>query len=104
VMRAVINGKVYDTSTAKEIHKIKRYPKDSWHHYSETLYRTRRGNWFLYGEGLPASKYATRSETGDYTSGERIDVFSASQAFHFLESHGDVESLKLYFNQEVEEA
>ena len=58
-MKKIINGKKYDTDTAQEL--------ASWdngggwrdfHHCEETLYRKKTGEFFLFGEGGPMTKYA----------------------------------------------
>ena len=56
-MKKIINGKLYDTETAKLIGRSYHGegPRD-FRHYSEELYRKRTGEYFLYGEGGPMSR------------------------------------------------
>ena len=48
-MKKIINGKLYDTDTAKEVFAIScgNGPSD-FHYYAEQLYRKRTGEYFLY--------------------------------------------------------
>ena len=57
-MKKVINGRRYDTEGAMRLAGY-RYgmPRDLGY-WEETLYRKRTGEFFLHGEGGPASKYA----------------------------------------------
>lgn len=64
VTRTTIAGKVYDIYTA---HKLATYsgidkrceaaPDDNAHRVSEALYRTKRGNYFLFGSGGICTRY-----------------------------------------------
>ncbi|MCW6663966.1 hypothetical protein NHG23_08725 [Aerococcaceae bacterium NML190073] len=58
-MRKIIQNKVYDTETAKEIGYFRtNYGMSDFRHYEETLYKKRTGEYFLHGEGNGMSKYA----------------------------------------------
>ena len=62
-MKKYINGKQYDTETAREIGGASHYGKSDYKWYEETLYRKKTGEYFLYGEGHAASPY--RERVGD---------------------------------------
>lgn len=103
-MKAVINGKRYDTNTAQMI--------ASWHsgYYGndfraeeESLYRTIRGNWFLAGAGGPMTKYA--ESCGNMTgSGSGIIPLSAKEALQWLEDNEELDAIETYFSLSVEDA
>ena len=57
-MRKYINGHRYDTETAKLLGSDSYSNPSDFDHWSEELYRTNAGLYFLHGEGGPASKYA----------------------------------------------
>ena len=57
-MNKRINGKRYDTETAKEVGCVSWGAVGDFRHSSETLYRKSTGEFFLYGEGGPLSEYA----------------------------------------------
>ena len=51
-MKKIINGRKYDTETAKEIgYWSNGYPCSDFNHCEETLYLKKTGEYFLYGEG-----------------------------------------------------
>lgn len=58
-MKKIINGKVYDTETAKILGTWSSpvFVTD-FSYYTETLHQKRTGEFFLFGEGGPMSKYA----------------------------------------------
>lgn len=43
----------------------------NFRHWKEQLYRTRKGNFFLYGKGGPSSRYAVLEEDG-WADGEKL--------------------------------
>lgn len=87
-MRQVIEGKVFDTSTAQLIHEWSsgHYAGD-FHRQEEALYRTRGGVYFLHGEGGALSPWSVA--VGDRRSGgERIIPMTAEEALEWAEEHG----------------
>lgn len=61
-MKKIIDGKLYNTATADEIAVWENFQNCSDFRYcSEALYKTKKGNYFLFCEGGPLSKY---SESG----------------------------------------
>jgi len=102
-MKKLINGKLYDTETAEEIYTSDNgiYGND-FRRYSETLYRTKKGVFFLYGEGGPLSKYAVNH--GNSTSGgSDITVLSNIEAFEWLQENQAIEKIQELFPDEIEE-
>ena len=90
-MKKIINRKMYDTETAKEIKTWENgyYPRD-YHYYYETLYCKHTGEFFLYGEGGPLSKYAERC--GNYrTGGECITPYSTEDAMDWVAMYGNAD-------------
>lgn len=85
---------MYNTETAKEIGKyVKGYDDSACH---ETLYKKRTGEYFLYGEGGPASAWAEPVEgnAGVYASGEDIRPLTYDQAKDwFIRANNDDDSL-----------
>ena len=104
-MKKVINGKRYDTETAALV------AADSYSHpgdlgyWSEEIYRTKRGNWFLAGEGGAMSKYARAVGQNEMGGGNAIIPLTKSDALSWLEAHtSDSESYEKYFTDVVEDA
>ncbi len=103
-MKAIIEGLRYDTEKATEVASA-----NSGHHsqdpvwWEETLYKTRKGNWFLHGEGGARSKYGETS--GQYCNpGSRILPLTDEDAFEWMERHGEVDALETLMGEEIEDA
>lgn len=91
-MHKRINGKSYNTESAKELAVIDsgRLPND-FEYWEETLYVTRAGNFFLHGYGNGNSRYGEwHGNTGG--SGEKIMPLSTEEAVEWAENglSGDV--------------
>lgn len=84
-MKKIINGKVYDTSTAECVARWDNdYPVRDFHYCMEELYRKKTGEYFLYGEGGPMSKYAVwQGNSG--SGGERISPLTYDEATEWAE-------------------
>ena len=103
-MKKIIKGKKYDTGTAKKI--------GSWWngisyrdfgYVTEDLYIKKTGEYFLYGEGGPSSKYAKyNSAGGGYEGGNTITPLSKEEAMKWGEDKLNVDKYEEIFG-EVEE-
>lgn len=85
-MKKIINGKRYDTNTAKELNywaNTGNRRDFSW--CKETLYQKKTGEFFLYGEGGPMSRYAERVDNNGWTGGEAITPLSFESARKWAE-------------------
>lgn len=101
-MKKIINGRKYDTDTAKEMgFSTNGYGVRDFNYYRETLYRKITGEFFLYGIGNAASRYAVRCGSG-WSGGERITPFTLDEAKVWAEKHLDAEEYEEIFG-EVEE-
>lgn len=101
-MKKIIDGKKYDTDTARKIASFDNgYGGGDFNWTRETLYKTRRGNFFLVGEGGPKSEWAERYGT-TYSSGSGLRPISASAALVWLERNGEADIIEEHFS--VEEA
>lgn len=103
-MNKIINGRMYDTKTAREI------GSDSWgsrrdHQYwSETLYKKRTGEFFLHGVGGPASRYAERIEQNMWSGGEQLIPLSYGKAREWAEEHLTGDEYEEIFGEVSEDA
>ena len=57
-MKKIIEGKTYNTETALLLGDWQNLWKGDYHYCREELYRTRKGTYFIYGEGGALSCYA----------------------------------------------
>lgn len=103
-MKKIINGKVYDTDTAREL--------GSWanaghwgdfSHMEETLYRKKTGEFFLHGEGGAMTKYAKAVEQNSWSGGSRIMPMSFSEARAWAEEHLDGDEYEAIFGEITED-
>lgn len=87
-MKKIISGKQYNTETAKEVGSWAN--AGNWrdvNHAEETLYLKKTGEYFLFGEGGPASKYAEPVGSNSWTSGCRIMPMTWEEARSWAEKH-----------------
>lgn len=103
-MKKIINGRKYDTETAKEIYYFDNgYCKVSdfkW--YRETLYQKKTGEYFLHGEGNGLSPYKEYVPNCGYGRGEKIIPLSENGAKKWAEKNCDGDDYEDIFG-EVEE-
>lgn len=60
-MKKILNGKLYDTDTATEVGFYSNgYGVGDYLSFSESLYRKKTGEFFLYGTGGAGTKYCER--------------------------------------------
>ena len=104
-MKQIIEGRRYSTETAERVGSGggKAHPGD-FRHYSETLYKTPRGNFFLAGEGGPLSRYGRPVYGGGTCGGEGIIPVSKEDALSWCEEHLDIEDYQEYFSDLIEDA
>lgn len=86
-MKKVINGKVYDTDTAREVGCFDSGAGDRLFGWSETLYVKRTGEYFLFGEGGPGSKYSVRTGVNNTTGSAKIFPLSYNDARKWAEDN-----------------
>lgn len=99
-MRKIINGKLYNTDTAEFVDEYTySYPSDFNYEY-EKLYRKRTGEFFLYGEGGPASKYSVCTGQNEWSGGEKLIPLSDDEAREWLEENSDADTYLQYFTAE----
>lgn len=106
-MKAVVDRKVYNTETAEYIGSFEPiYDPGDFHYYLEELYITKKGSFFIAGEGGPKSPYVERLGGGSYGGGGGIRPVSLSEAIEWLESTGNHEVLisDPRFTEQLEEA
>ena len=104
-MRKVIGGKVYDTDTAKQIAAASYSHYGDSQYWCEGLYRTKKGNWFLCGEGSAMSKFARAVGQNEVGGGSAIIPLTRGKALSWLEAHAPAsEAFEEYFSDAIEDA
>ena len=87
-MKKRIDTLMYDTETAKKLGEwSNNLPKTEFEHCSETLYKKRTGEYFLYGKGGALSKYSKHpyGQKNDYVGGEDIIPLTRDEAQRWFE-------------------
>lgn len=100
-MKKIINGRKYDTNTAKKIDSYSAH-RGSFNYFSETLYRKKTDEFFICGEGGPASKYGVAIDCNSRSGGEGIRPITEEEARLWLETYSDADTYESVFG-EVEE-
>lgn len=99
-MRKIIDGKKYDTDTATEV--------ADWHNdcaksdfgfVHEWLYRKRTGEYFLYGEGGPETRYAEAYPGGGWQWGAGLVPLSYDEARRWAEERLDADEYEAEFGE-----
>lgn len=103
-MKKIISGKIYDTDKAKELGSDSYSNPRDFHHWSETLYVKRTGEFFLHGSGGPMSRYAERIEQNSWSGGEQIIPLTYDKAREWAEEHLRVEYYEEIFGAVSEDA
>ena len=102
-MKKIINGRKYDTETAKEVgYWSNGYPCSDFNHCEETLYLKKTGEYFLYGEGGALTEYA-RSVCGGSTGGSRIIPMTEESAKEWAMEHLECDEYDADFGEAVVE-
>ena len=101
-MKKIINGKKYDTDTAKEVGSSQRNCGEL-SYCCEELYRKKIGEFFLYGEGGPASKYAESCGNNSWSGGCRIIPLTYEAARAWAEKHLDADEYEAIFGEVSED-
>lgn len=102
-MKQIINGRMYNTETAKEVGNYSSY--GGWRdfsHYEESLYKKKTGEFFLYGEGGPMTEYAVPEGLNCWSGGSKIIPLTLDEAKTWAEKNLDADEYIEIFG-EVEE-
>lgn len=79
-MKQVINGRLFDTETAEKVaYADNDLPASDFNNWDETLYITRKGQYFLHGRGGPLTRYRRPVGNG-WTGGEAIRPMTEGEA------------------------
>lgn len=102
-MRKVINKKVYDTKTAELVAEYYNgYSQRDFRYLYEGLYRTRKGQFFVHGDGGAMTKYGER--VGNQTSGtETIILLTTEEAYEWLAEHNELAAIEKHFSNVIQE-
>lgn len=102
-MKKIINGKTYNTETARRIGaRSNNLPCTDFDYYTEELYVTKDGRYFLAGEGGARSAYYKGYEDGSRGGGEDVLPITAAKALAWAERHMKPDDFRAEFPKEAE--
>ena len=103
-MKKIINKKIYDTDSADKLASWDNgcFTND-FYYVSEDLYKTSKGEYFLFGEGGAASKYHGTAGNSSYGTSDIIPL-SKEQAYEWCEEHNHIDVIQKEFQDYIEEA
>lgn len=96
-MKKIINGRIYDTDTARDLGQDSHSHPGDFHYWHEVLYQKRTGEFFLWGEGGPMSHYARSIDQNSWSGGEKIMPLTAANARKWAEEHLDADDYESIF-------
>lgn len=106
-MKKIIDGKLYDTTTAEKIACCYEELPTAPNFLQETLYRKKTGEFFLHGEGGPSlwsgfDKIIPLSyETAQKWAQEKIDSEKYKEIFGPIEEDGSKKTVTLYMQKNI---
>lgn len=101
-MQKIIEGKKYDTETATLIATYEYSNQRDFNYCFEELFQTKKGVFFMYGEGGPLSKYAEEIGNNSVSGSCEMYLVSEEEAKEFAMANLDAEDFEEIFG-EVEE-
>lgn len=102
-MKKIIDGVLYNTETAQNLAEYwNGCTHSDFNYMAETIYRTKKGNFFLHGEGGAASKYAKAAGRGS-NPGKEIIALSEDEVFEILQEWNEVELIEEMFPDKITE-
>lgn len=97
-MKKIINNRKYDTDTATMVGEwANMYDIRDFAYYSETLYRKRNGEYFLFGSGNARSKYAASLGNNSWGGSDQIIPLTYDAAREWAERCMDADEYEAEF-------
>lgn len=103
-MKKIINGKLYDTETAKCLGSDSYSNPRDFNYWCEVLYKKRTGEFFIFGEGGPMSRYSRSLGDNSWSGGEKIIPLTLSKAQEWAEEHLSADEYEEAFGLPDEDA
>lgn len=87
-MKKIINGRLYNTETAKKCGEYEPNPyRSDFKWFCESLYQKKTGEFFLHGDGNAASPYSKSCGQNEWCGTEIIKPMSYTEAQEWAERH-----------------
>lgn len=102
-VKKIINGRMYNTDTAKRLCSADNGGScRDFSHWEEELYQKKTGEFFLYGEGGPASKYSRSCGQNEWCGGCDITPMTEQQAREWMERNATADEYIEVFGEPEE--
>lgn len=103
-MRKIIDGKAYDTETADLICSLSPvgYSRSDFRWEDTSLYRTKKGRFFIAGEGGALSRWARSIGDNGHGPGDGLTLVDDDEARSLVERHGDGDDYTRLFGEPEE--
>lgn len=102
--KKIINGRKYDTETAKLVGEwANMHYVTDLNYESESLYVKRNGEYFLLGEGNARSRYAKPCGDGNWIGAWEITPLTYDAARRWAEEHLDADEYEAVFGEVSED-
>lgn len=98
-MKKIINGRRYDTQTAKLVGYTSYSTPGDFNYWCEDLYLKRTGEFFIHGQGGPMSKYSERLSENEWGYGHEIRPLSLADAQEWVEKYLDADTYEDLFGR-----
>lgn len=102
-MKKVIEGRLYNTATAKLLGEDSYSNPSDFNYWIESLFQKRTGEFFLYGEGGPMSRYAQTAGQNEWSGGEQIQPLTVENARQWAEQHLSADEYESIFGEITED-
>lgn len=102
-MKKLIDGKMFNTETAEKIAFWSNGLSNDAHEISETLYKTKKDNWFLRGYSGAFGPYGAKWGR-NFSAGSDLVSLTQEEAKAWLHSHNEIDLVLRFFPDSVEEA
>ena len=103
-MNKIINGKVYNTDTARKIGTWSNgADRTDFSWVEESLYQKKTGEFFLHGQGGPDTRYAQQLEASHWAGGETISLVSYDSARQWADDHLTADQYQAVFGEVAED-
>ena len=102
-MKSIIAGRMYNTDTATLVARVENMADvRNFRYKNEELYRKKKGQWFLFGEGHALSEYGKSYGDNTYGWWETIIPYNDDDAKMWLEDNNKVDEYIEYFGMPEE--
>lgn len=101
-MKKIIEGLTYNTETATELGRYSRRARWDSNYINEGLFRTKKGRYFLAGEGGAMTHYCRRDGDNAWCEGEKIIPITEDEAREWMEEHCEIEEYVAAFGEPEE--